>query len=125
MPVLTTYIPGTTANIKPTSNVRAAPDIQSKLLRTTTTKEPVTLTGTVVGDVDPANNSNVWYTWWKNNRWEYTAKDNIVDLKAPAEDGFTAATQAAAVKAATDPLNARITNMKAKTAAYAADIAND
>jgi len=83
MPALVTYIPGYTANVKPQSNVRAAPAGTAAKFRTTTdVKEPVVLTGTVTGTVDPANGSNVWYTWWKNGRWEYTAKDNVVDIKA-------------------------------------------
>jgi hypothetical protein len=103
MPALTTYIPGYTALVKPQSNIRSAPIITaSTKLRTTPTSagEPVTLAGTVKGDVDPINGSDVWYTWWKNGRWEFTAKDNIVSLSAPtANDGYTKATQDAAVAA--------------------------
>jgi hypothetical protein len=99
---LTTYIPGHTADIKPGSNVRVSPIIKSTLLRTTPKNEPVVLIGTVKGDTDPANGSTVWYVWYKNDRLEYTAKDNIINVKAPvlADDGYTAATQAAAVSAA-------------------------
>lgn len=128
MPQLTTYTPGVKANVKALSNIRSAPKIAATKYRMVPsgTKEPVVLTGTVSGDKDPANGSTVWYVWWKNGRWEYTAKDNVVDLTAPAvDDGYTATTQAAAVKAATDPLNARIATIKGKVAANAADIAND
>lgn len=102
MPTLTTYTPGATANIKALSNVRADPAGTATKLRTVPagTKEAVVLTGTVKGTVDPANGSDVWYTWWKNGRWEYTAKDNIVDLKpvgTAVDDGYTKATQEAAV----------------------------
>jgi hypothetical protein len=86
MPALTTYIPGYTANIKALSNIRSAPIKTAPLLRTVPagTKEPVVLTGTVKGSIDTANGSDVWYTWWKNDRWEYSAKDNVIDIKAPA-----------------------------------------
>lgn len=110
MPDLITYLPGYTANVSDPdtgANVRSAPSGTATLLRTVPagSKEAVTLTGTVKGTVDPANGSDVWYTWWKNNRWEYTAKDNIVDLKAPA-GGTTDCS--AAVDAATAPLKATI-----------------
>jgi hypothetical protein len=55
------------------------------MLRTIPPKQPeaVVMTGTVKGSVDPANGIDVWYTWWKNGRWEYTAKDNVADLTPP------------------------------------------
>ncbi len=86
MPTLTTYVPGYTANIKALSNIRSAPVATATKFRTVPagTKEPVVLTGTVKGGIDPSNGSDVWYTWFKNGRWEYTAKDNVVDIKAPA-----------------------------------------
>lgn len=86
MPTLTTYVPGSTANVKGESNIRSAPvPTATNKLRTVPkgTKEAVVLTGTVKGSVDPANGSDVWYVWWKNARWEYTAKDNIVDVQPP------------------------------------------
>lgn len=78
---LKTYTPGATANVKPESNVREEPHIAAKKLHATTTKLPVGVIGTVIGDVDPANGSNIWYVLWHENRVEYTAKDNVVDLK--------------------------------------------
>jgi len=102
---ITQYLPGYTANIKPSSNVRTAPHIAATKLRTTTVKEPVLLIGTVKGDVDPGNGKDVWYMWWSptSKLYEFTALDNIVDLKAPAtgvvDDGYTKATQDAAVAA--------------------------
>jgi uncharacterized coiled-coil protein SlyX len=85
MPALTAYLPGYTANIKPLSNIRALPASTATKLRVSgSVKEPVVLIGTVKGTVDPANGSDVWYVWWKNARYEYTAKDNILDVKAPA-----------------------------------------
>lgn len=100
---LKTYMPGYTANVKPNSNVRLGPKIGATKVHTTTDKMPVAVIGTVSGDVDPANGSNVWYVLWHDNRVEYTAKDNIVNLKPPVvvDDGFTEATQAAAVAEAT------------------------
>ena len=84
MPTLTSYVPGSTANIKPASNVRSAPAATATKFRTTgAVNEPVVLTGTVKGTVDPANGSDVWFAWWKNSRWEYTATDNVVDIKPP------------------------------------------
>lgn len=103
MPNLTSYIPGFTANIKAESNVRADPFVTGTKLRMIPkgTKEPVVLVGTVRGSVDSANGSDIWFTWFKNGRWEYTAKDNVIDITPPTgvNDGFTAATQLAAVAA--------------------------
>jgi len=97
------YLPGYTANIKPLSNVRAAPRIAATKFRTTgSAKEPVVLIGTVKGDPDPGNANNTeWYMWWKNARYEFTATDNILDVAAPAaaDDGYTKETQDAAVAA--------------------------
>lgn len=100
---LTQYLPGYTADVKASSNVRTAPHIAATKLRTTTAPEPVVLIGTVKGDVDPGNGKDVWYMWWKNGRYEFTALDNIVNLKPPAsgavDDGYTKVTQEAAVAA--------------------------
>ncbi len=104
MPALTTYLPGFTADIKPESNVRAEPSGTATKLRTTpkTPVEPVVLTGTVKGSVDPGNGSDVWYTWWKNGRWEYTAKDNILNIKNPAAQPPVVIDCATQVKTAVD-----------------------
>lgn len=101
---LVTYTPGFTANVKPQSNVRLTPRIAGTKVHTTTAKMPVVVIGTTKGDVDPTNKSDVWFALWHDNRVEYTAKDNIVDLTPPkatvVDDGFTKATQDAAVAAA-------------------------
>lgn len=103
---LRTYLPGYTASVKASSNIRVEPVIKATKLHTTSAKLPVLVIGTVIGDVDPANGKNVWYELWHDNRREYTALDNIVDLKAPVaavatpDDGFTKATQDAAVSRA-------------------------
>lgn len=102
---LKTYTPGWTADVKPTSNIRSAPKISATAYHSAITKAmPVQVIGTVVGDVDPGNGSNVWYAMWHDSRVEYTAKDNIINLKAPpvaVDDGYTKATQDAAVADAT------------------------
>lgn len=122
MEPLVMYLPGYSANIKGGSNVRSAPHIGATKFRTTPvdTKEPITLIGTVKGDTDPGNQSTEWYVWWKNGRFEYTAADNVVDIKNPAgDDGYTKATQDAAVRAAVEPLNSRIAALQP-----AADLGN-
>jgi len=100
---ITQYLPGYTAIINAQSNVRSAPHIAATLLRATATSESIILIGTVKGDVDPGNGKDVWYMWWKNGRYEFTALDNVRDVKAPAggvvDDGYTKATQDAAVAA--------------------------
>lgn len=82
---LTSYLPGYTADIKPLSNIRSLPSGTATKLRTTDGdgEQRVAIVGTVKGTVDPANGSDVWYEFFKNGRSEYTAKDNIVNLKAP------------------------------------------
>lgn len=99
---LKTYLPGYTADVKAGSNVRSAPRIASTKLHATTAIMPVAIIGTELGDVDPGNGSNIWYALWHEDRVEFTAKDNITNLKAPvaADDGYTKATQDAAVAAA-------------------------
>lgn len=125
MPTLTTYTPGATANVKPESNIRSAATITAATkLRSTAAgvKEPVVLTGTVSGAVDPANGSTVWYVWWKNGRWEYTAKDNIVDLKAAGTGDCTAAVDAAVKAQITKDAAAQATAVeKAKADATTAE----
>lgn len=80
------YLPGWTAKVKPGSNIRTAPVITpSTFIRTSgAAPEPVTLIGTVKGAIDKANGSDEWFAWVENGKVVYTAKDNILDLKAPA-----------------------------------------
>jgi hypothetical protein len=104
---LVTYTPGVTADVKSGSNVRSAPLISATKYHATTAAMPVEVIGTVKGDTDPANGSDVWYALWHvaDKRVEYTAKDNVVNIKPAAvavDDGFTKATQEAAVLAATE-----------------------
>lgn len=102
---LTKYLPGYTATIKGTSNIRVQPVIASAKVRATTAAETGSVViGTVLGDADPSTPANrVWYAFWKNGKTEYTHSNNVTDLKAPAvvvDDGYTKATQDAAVAAA-------------------------
>lgn len=117
MPALTKYLPGYTANIKPESNLRSLPVISTatKVRTTGKAKEPVGIVGTVEGDKDPANNSTVWYELVdaKGARL-YTAKDNVLDLKAPA--GGTPTDCKPLIDAATAPLKATIAEQAATIA---------
>lgn len=102
---LVTYLPGYTAKVKAQSNIRSAPAASSTAYHSAIpTAMKVNIVGTVVGSVDPANGSNVWYEFFHDGRSEYTAKDNIIELTPPApvaaDDGFTKATQDAALAAA-------------------------
>jgi len=82
---LVRYLPGWAADVKPRSNIRVAPIIKSTLIKTTgATAEPVTLIGTVKGDVDPANGKTEWFVWWDEKRYAYTATDNIRNARAPS-----------------------------------------
>jgi hypothetical protein len=83
MDPLLTYLPGYTADVKSGSNVRLTPRILGTKVHATTSPLPVGLIGTVKGDVDPGNGSDVWYAFWHDGRVEYTAKDNVVTIKAP------------------------------------------
>lgn len=116
------YLPGHTATIKVNSNIRSEPKIASTKFRTTTAEEKRVLIGTVKGDVDPANGSNVWYMWWvqQSARYEFTAKDNVTSVQAPAntpDDGYTKATQDAAVAAQKAADAVILRDEKAKTLA--------
>jgi len=113
MPNLTTYLPGYLATIKKTSNIRSAPSLSGPLIRTgIPAPESWVVTGWVTGEVDPADGSNLWLTRWNAGAWEYTAHSNVsAGPTAPVGDC------SAAVKAATDPLNAEIATLTADVAA--------
>lgn len=121
MPVISSYIPGQVAVVRASdgANIRSAPSLTAPLLRTVPagSAESWTATGWVKGET--TGGSDQWLTRWANGKWEYTSRVNVPSVAAPLADC------SAAVKAATDPLNARIAGMKAKTATFAADIAND
>lgn len=122
---LTSYLPGYTAIVKTGSNIRREPRIASGLLHQAAEGMAVKVVGTVTGDVDPANGSTVWYEIFHDGRSEYTAKDNITALTPPVastvEDGFTKATQQAAVDLAIAAGKAAMdAHLKSDTAALTA-----
>lgn len=116
MPVISSYIPGQVAVVKAAdgANVRAEPKLAGTLLRTVKagTSESWTVTGWVKGEV--SGGSDQWLARWAGSRWEYTHKVNVAGV-APVPDTspFTKAQLDAAVKAAVDPLNAKIAAAKA------------
>ena len=103
MEALTSYLPGYKATVKPTANVRAAPTLTATVLRVVdATPDVWTIFGTVKGAVDPDGGSDQWYVRWFGGRYEYTAKSNVTSVAAPVtDDGYTKATQDAAVAAET------------------------
>lgn len=95
-----TLTPGAHATVKAASNIRVEPVIASAKVRTTAAAETLPILGTVKGDTDPANGSNVWYVLLDGLVTHFTAKDNVVSITpAPVatDDGYTKATQDAAV----------------------------
>ena len=122
MPAISSYIPGQVAVVADPAgpaNIRSAPALTAPLVRAVPkgSSESWTVTGWVKGEV--SGGSDQWITRWAGAAWEYTSKVNVRSVAPPPTDCT------AVVKAATDPLNARIAGMKAKTATFAADIAND
>lgn len=114
---LTTYLPGQIATVKATANIRSAPSLTATVLRGLTVAEKWTVIGFVKGDVDPDGGSDQWLVRWSNGRYEFTAKSNIssgpaAPVVAAPDDGYTKATQEAAVAAATAPLTAQIAALK-------------
>lgn len=107
MPTLSTYIPGYTATIKPTANVRTDAKLGATVIRVVGLPPDVwAVTGWVTGDVDPDGGSNQWLCRWAGGKWEFTAKSNVTKgPTAPVTDC------APAVKAATDPLNATVVTL--------------
>lgn len=106
---------GSTAVIKATSNIRTDPKLLASKVRTLTADQKVSnVVGYVKGDVDPGNGKTEWLAWTEAGQWRYTAIDNVKSITAPVtDDGFTKATQDAAVaqqaaadKAAIDAANA-------------------
>lgn len=85
VPQMTIYIPGHVATIKPTANVRTAPELDAPIIRVVDeTPDTWTVTGWVKGDVD--NGSDQWITRWQTTgkRWEYTAKSNVSQVVPPS-----------------------------------------
>ena len=92
---------GSTAVIKAQSNIRVDPKIAAAKVRTTAVDETVkNVVGYVTGDKDPANGKTDWLAWLEAGKWRYTAIDNVKSITAPVtDDGYTKATQDAAVAA--------------------------
>jgi len=89
VPTLTEYLPGYTATLKGTSNVRRDPVISSAtLLRTVPASqtEDWAITGWLKGDVDDESGSDLWVCRWSAGRWEYTAKINLINPPQPPAD---------------------------------------
>ena len=107
VPTPSSYIPGYTAFVKKTGNVRSAPALTATIYRVSA-GENWLVTCWEKGQVDPADGSDQWLVQWANNRWEYTAHSNITSgPTAPVGGDCTAE-----VKAATDPLNAQIAQLQ-------------
>lgn len=116
MPIISSYIPGQVAVITDPNgpaNIRSAPRLAASLLRAVPKgqKESWTVTGWVKGEA--TGGSDLWIARWASGRWEYTAKVNVASVAAPADASpYTKAQLDAAVKAATDPLAAKIAAAK-------------
>ena len=107
VPTPSSYIPGYTAFVKKTGNIRSAPTLTATIYRVSA-GESWLVTCWEKGQVDPADGSDQWLVQWANNRWEYTAHSNITTgPTAPA--GGDCSDE---VKAATDPLNAQIAQLQ-------------
>jgi hypothetical protein len=100
--ILSAYLPGHVATVKPTSNVRNAPTLTATVLHVVgAAGEKWTLVGRVKGAVDPEGGSDQWYVRWAGGHWEYTAFSNVpVAPVAPALATPHAAALAAAEAAA-------------------------
>lgn len=115
--VLSQNLPGFSAIVKSTANVRSAPKLNAPILRVVSTPEYWVLTGAVKGDVDPDGGSDQWYVAWSGGRWEYTAASNLtgVPLAPPTQVELAAATQAAATaRQALATANARLADCTTK-----------
>jgi hypothetical protein len=116
-----------TAVVKAQSNIRVDPLIAAAKVRTTATDETVhNVIGYVTGDKDPANGKTDWLAWLEAGKWRYTAIDNIKSITPPAataDDGFTKATQDAAVLAQKNADQAAITAANTAAAKSAAEAA--
>lgn len=124
MPTPSAYIPGHVATVRNSAgdiNVRAAPNTGAAIIRKVAAGAAETWIVTCWEKGELTATSDQWLCRWASGRWEYVHKSNVTTgPAAPA-----AADIAAAVKAATDPLVARIGALKTKLAAFAVDVADD
>lgn len=107
VPNLSTPTPGYRAKLKATANVRTEPNINATLIRTVPAAGEVwqgvgASVGWVKGGVDPDGGSDQWLTRWYGNRWEYTAKSNVIEGPTAPVTDCTAAIKAAVDKAVAD-----------------------
>jgi hypothetical protein len=128
MPSLSVYIPGHQAIVKAAdgANVRSAPLVAAPKLRTIPagSSETWNVTGWVKGDL--SDGSDQWLVRWALTRWEYVHKVNVASVGIPAPDCTAAVAAATApIRAEVAAVTARLAGVKTKTAAFAADIAND
>jgi len=77
VPTPSSYIPGYTATIKATANIRSAPSLTAPIFRVVPTSEKWLVTCWEKGQVDPADGSDQWLAQWANGHWEYTAHSNV------------------------------------------------
>lgn len=99
MPPLNAYIPGHTATIGKGFNVRSSPQTADNILRTTLAPEEWAVFGWAKGEV--VGNEDDWLVRWAG-RYEYVHRSGVTGLRPPSTDCT------AAVKAATDPLQAKL-----------------
>lgn len=125
MPDLSSYLPGYTATVKATSNIRSEPLIASgNVLRVipSSSTEQWTIIGWVKGGIDPESGSDQWTVRW-NGKWEYTAKVNLISgptapVSTPPADTtpYAQSDIDAAVAKATAPLQSTIDTQAATIA---------
>lgn len=123
MPTPSEYIPGQIASIGNAAgavNVRAAPRLGADVIRQIPAGKLETWAVTCWEKGDLESGSDRWLCRWANGRWEYVHKINVVAGPAPSTVDSTSA-----VKAATDPLVAKVNALKHKVAAFAAEIAEE
>jgi hypothetical protein len=121
--ILSQSLPGYTAVVKKTANVRVAPALNATVIRVVSTPETWAIIGAVKGQVDPEGGSDQWYTRWNVNRWEYTAKSNVpVAPVAPASAAALAAAKAEAATATAAATAAKAAAATATTALAACNV---
>lgn len=126
MTALATPTYGHRAVIGATANIRNAPKITGNTpVRWVPAgaSETWTVIGWVKGEVDADTGSDQWLMRWSGTAYEYTAKGNVKSLTDPTP--LTRAQADTMVKSATSAAEGRITTIKGKVAALAADVADD
>lgn len=122
VPTPSKYIPGQVATIRNNSgdvNVRAAPNTGATIIRKLPAGTAETWLVTCWEKGELTSGSDQWLVRWAG-RWEY-----VHQISVAAGPTASAADCVPAVKAATDPLVAKLGALKTKVAAFAADVADD